>query len=158
MAKKITPGMETYLETIKKIEEEKKVVRVKGIARKLRVKMPTVTEALRNLCEEGLIRHEKYGHIELTPEGNKLAEEIDSRHQILFSFLREILGVDSQLADEDACRIEHVISRATVRRLVKFVHFVKDFPGGKRLLENFRNHLRDEKGICEEKKENGHVQ
>ncbi len=50
MAKKITPGMETYLETIKKIEEEKKVVRVKGIARKLRVKMPTVTEALRNLC------------------------------------------------------------------------------------------------------------
>ncbi|MCD6406608.1 metal-dependent transcriptional regulator, partial [Candidatus Aerophobetes bacterium] len=110
MSKKITPSMEAYLETIKKIEEEKKVVRVKGIARRLNVKMPTVTEALRNLSSEGLVKYEKYGHVELTPKGDKIAKEIDFRHRILFSFFTEVLRINADRADEDACKIEHVIS------------------------------------------------
>lgn len=124
--KKLTPTMENYLETIKKIGEKRKVVRVKRIAQELNVKMPSVTEALKNLSEEGLIEHEKYGHIELTEKGNRLAERIDSRHKALFSFFTEILGIDPESADEEACRIEHVISTVTMRRLIQFIHFIKN--------------------------------
>lgn len=151
MTKKVTPSMEAYLETIKEMEEEKKVVRVKGIARRLKVKMPSVTEALGNLSDEGLVRHEKYGHIELTPTGNEVARKIFSRHQILFSFFTDILGVDSKRADEDACRIEHVISEITLKRLVRFAHFVKSCWGEGDLLENFRNYLTEDKN-CTQKK------
>jgi len=140
MGRKLTPTMETYLETIKKIGEKKKVVRVKGIAQELRIKMPSVTEALKNLSEEGLIKHEKYGHIELTEEGNKLAEKIDSRHRVLFSFFTEILGIDPQCADEDACRIEHVISAVTMKKLVEFIHFLKNSLEEEKL-DNFKSSL-----------------
>lgn len=138
---KITPSMEAYLETIKRIEEEKKIVRVKGIARRLKVKMPSVTEALRNLSDGGFINHEKYGYIELTSRGEQVAQRISSRHQSLFSFFHEVLGIDSQRADKDACRIEHVISGITMKRLVRFVHFIKSHPGEDELLENFKSYL-----------------
>lgn len=141
MTKKITPSMEAYLEIIKKLKDEKELVRVKGIARRLNVKMPSVTEALKNLSEEGLIKHEKYGYIELTARGSQVAEEVDSRHRILFSFLNEVLGIGAERADKDACRIEHVISGITMRRLVKFVHFFKNYWEGENLLKEFERYL-----------------
>lgn len=143
MEKKLTPTMENYLEVIKKIKEERRVVRVKGIAEKLNVKMPSVTEALENLQQEGLIKHEKYGYIELTEKGSKLAEKIDSRHKILFSFFTEILGIDSRSADKDACKIEHVISTLTLKRLVEFINFLKNSLENEKL-ENFKNYLAQE--------------
>lgn len=147
MAKKITPSMEAYLEIIKKIEREKKVVRVKGVAKMLNVKMPSVTEALKNLSRRGLIKHERYGHIELTSHGNDVAEEINSRHRALFSFFGEILGIEPERADADACKIEHVISETTMKRLIKFVHFIKNYLGEDDLLDNFRNYLEEHKGV-----------
>ncbi|MBE0479170.1 metal-dependent transcriptional regulator [Candidatus Aerophobetes bacterium] len=148
MTKKITPSMEAYLETIKKIEREKKIVRVKGIARRLNVKMPSVTEALQNLSNEGLIKHEKYGYVELTHQGNELAEEMNLRHQALFSFFTEVLGIEPERADDDACKIEHVISEATMKRLVKFVRFIKDCIGQEGdLLEDFKGYLEGKKGL-----------
>ena len=135
--------MEDYLETIKRIEEEKKVIRVKWIARRLNVKMSSVTGALRNLSNEGLVKHERYGYIELTEGGNKLAQQIDARHRILFSFLAEVLGVNSQLANEDACKIEHVMSEVTMNKLIKFVHFFKKSLKEDKLIENFRDYLNE---------------
>jgi len=145
MAEKITPSMETYLETIEEIGKEKRVVRVKEIARRLNVKMPSVTEALKNLSGRGFIKHEKYGYIELTPKGEELAQEIYLRHQSLFSFLTEILGIDTQRADEDACKIEHVISEGTMKRLVEFVHFIKNYLKENYLLEDFKEYLKKNK-------------
>lgn len=136
--------MEAYLEAIKKIEEDKKVVRVKGIARTLKVKMPSVTEAVRNLSKAGFIKHEKYGHIELTPKGEQVAHKIYSRHQSLFSFFTQVLGVSPQRADEDACRIEHVISEVSMERLVEFVQFIRDYLKEDNLLGNFKQYLRED--------------
>ncbi len=143
MGKKLTPNMENYLEAIKKINEKEKVVRVKGIAEELNVKMPSVTEALENLQQEGLIKHEKYGYIELTEKGSRLAEKIESRHKILFSFFTEILGIDPQSADEDACKIEHVISTVTLKRLLEFINFLKNSLENEKL-ENFKTYLTQE--------------
>ena len=121
MTKEITPTMQDYLEAIGQLGSEEQVVRVKNIARQMNVKMPSVTEALKTLARDGLIRHEKYGYVELTQKGENIAEEIYSRHQTLFKFLNEILGVDPRTADEDACRMEHTISSTALKKLIEFI-------------------------------------
>jgi len=121
MTKEITPTMQDYLEAIGQLGSEEQVVRVKNIARQMNVKMPSVTEALKTLARDGLIRHEKYGYVQLTQKGENIAEEIYSRHQILFKFLNEILRIDPRTADEDACRMEHTISSTALKKLIEFI-------------------------------------
>ncbi len=121
MTKKITPTMQDYLEAIGQLGSEEQVVRVKNIARQMNVKMPSVTEALKTLARDGLIRHEKYGYVQLTQKGENIAEEIYSRHQTLFKFLNEILRIDPRTADEDACRMEHTISSTALKKLIEFI-------------------------------------
>jgi len=121
----LTPAMEDYLEVIDKLKKDKQVVRVKNIACELKVKMPSVSEALKSLAKDGFIRHRKYGDIELTDEGSRLAKEVRSRHQILFKFLHEVLGIDAKTADEDACKMEHVISLSTLEKLRRFLEFME---------------------------------
>ncbi|MCK4926112.1 metal-dependent transcriptional regulator [Candidatus Aerophobetes bacterium] len=121
MTKEITPTMQDYLEAIGQLGSEEQVVRVKNIARQMNVKMPSVTEALKTLARNGLIRHEKYGYVQLTQKGENIAEEIYSRHQTLFKFLNEILRIDPRTADEDACRMEHTISSTALKKLIEFI-------------------------------------
>ena len=121
MTKKLTSSMENYLETIRNLEKDKGVVRVKNIAQNLKVKMSSVSEALETLVKEELVSHEKYEYIELTDKGRRLAEKICSRHQIFFKFLTEVLGVDAKTADEDACKMEHIVSPLVLEKLVEFV-------------------------------------
>ena len=64
--KALSSTIEDYLETILNLEKDKKIVRVKGIALKMNVKMPTFTSMLNNLVERGLINHEKHEYVELT--------------------------------------------------------------------------------------------
>jgi len=121
MTKEITPTMQDYLEAIGQLGREEQVVRVKNLARQMNVKMPSVTEALKTLARNGLIRHEKYGYVQLTQRGENIAEEIYSRHQTLFKFLNEILRIDPRTADEDACRMEHTISSTALKKLIEFI-------------------------------------
>ena len=116
----LTPSMEDYLEAIFEIDKYKRAVRVKDVSEKLGVTMPSVNGALKNLEAKGLIRHEKYEYIELTADGLEQASRISSSHRIIYTFLKEILGVDNNTADEDACKIEHVLSPETIKKLTKF--------------------------------------
>ena len=102
-----------------------KVITVKDIAKALDVKMPSVTSAIEKLAEKNLVNHEKYGYVELTTAGEKIASEICRRHEVLFKFLSETLNIDPETAKKDACKIEHVISPTTLERLVKFIQFVE---------------------------------
>jgi len=128
VTKEITPTMEDYLEAIGQLGKEGQVVRVKNIARQLNVKMPSVTEALKTLAKDGLIRHEKYGYVELARKGNRIAEEIYARHRILFKFLNQILGIDPRTADEDACKMEHIISSTALEKLIEFIKSLESCP------------------------------
>jgi len=121
MTETLTSSMENYLETIKNLETDKGVVRVKNVAQELKVKMSSVSGALETLAKERLISHEKYGYIQLTDQGKRLAEAICSRHRTLFRFLTEVLGVDPKTADEDACKIEHAVSPMVLEKLVELV-------------------------------------
>jgi DtxR family Mn-dependent transcriptional regulator len=125
-----TASMEDYLETIALLKEESKPVTVTAISKKMGVKKPSVNWALTKLSVTGLVLHEKYGDVELTAEGAKIAEDVYKRHKILRQFLVDILDVDPDTADNDACRMEHVLSRDSLSRLEKFIDFVLKCPRG----------------------------
>jgi DtxR family Mn-dependent transcriptional regulator len=125
-----TASMEDYLEAIANLGEGGNVVRVKRISEMLGVKMPSVTSALRKLSEHELVEHARYGHIKLTPEGEKVARDVIRRHKALTRFFAQALGIDKETAEEDACKIEHVISSLSMDRLAKFVEFTEACPLG----------------------------
>jgi len=125
-----TASMEDYLEAIAKLGEGKRVVKVKQISQMLGVKMPSVTSALKKLSEQELVEHERYGHIKLTPEGDEVARDVIYRHEALARFFAQALGINQATAEEDACKIEHVISPLSMERLAKFVEFIEACPLG----------------------------
>jgi DtxR family Mn-dependent transcriptional regulator len=130
MIREQTPSMEDYLEVIANLGAKRETVRVKEISRVLNVKMPSVTSALKKLSEQGLVVHEKYGYVELTPEGARIAADVIHRHKTLSRFFAEALDVDQKTAEEDACRIEHVISPLSLERVIKFIEFIEACPLG----------------------------
>ncbi len=116
----LTSNMEDYLEVILNLQEEQKVARVKDVARRLKVKMPSVTGAMKGLAEKGLVNYERYSYLTLTEAGEKIAREIGERHKTFYSFLNNVLGLDPETSELDACRLEHATSRKTFERLKSF--------------------------------------
>lgn len=90
---------------------------MRDIARMLNVGMPSVSVALRALAQRGLVNYDPYQLVTLTDHGQKLGREIDSRHQVLEDFFRNVLDLDSQTARENACRMEHAIDKTVLDRL-----------------------------------------
>lgn len=117
----IGPSGEDYLEAVLVLERSGAPVRVTALADRLEVSKPSVVVALAGLARRGMVSHERYGGVELTSRGRRVARETDRRHQLLRRFLTDVLGVDARTAERDACRLEHGLSRATVKRLVEFV-------------------------------------
>lgn len=143
----LTKNMENYLEAIYVLSMEKKVVRLKDISKKLEVSMPSVHTALQNLSRKGFLYHERYGYIELTEKGEAIGSRIYVSHQLLSKFLTEILNVSPCIAEQDACNIEHDISRETLDKLILFLKFIDDTSEQKvrDWLTGFRRHCRSSK-------------
>lgn len=120
----LTNSMEDYLEAISMLRQKKVYVRVRDIAKAMKVKMPSVTGALKALADKNLVRHERYEYVELTEDGLKIAEEIKRRHDLISGFLINVLKIDPETAEGDACKIEHSISPITVERLIKLVECI----------------------------------
>jgi Mn-dependent DtxR family transcriptional regulator len=109
MRERSNESAENYLETILILSEKLPVVRSVDIANELDFKKSSVSIAMKNLREKNHITMTDAGFIYLTDEGKAIAEMIYERHKVLSGCL-EALGVDSEIADNDACRIEHVLS------------------------------------------------
>ncbi|MDY6833528.1 MAG: metal-dependent transcriptional regulator [Chloroflexota bacterium] len=131
MKKQQTASMEDYLEAIAMLRQGEQPVRVSQISKALGVKMPSVTNALNKLAEDGLVHHERYGYVGLTTEGVRIAEDVFHRHETIRLFLSEVLCIDADTATDEACRIEHTLSATTVQRLEKFVEFASICPYGR---------------------------
>lgn len=110
---------ENYLETILMLGEKLPVVRSVDIANKLGFKKSSVSIAMKNLREKGHIIVSDAGFITLTESGRHIAEMIYERHKLLSECLVK-LGVPEEIASEDACRVEHVISPETFEAIKKF--------------------------------------
>jgi len=138
----LSASLEDYLETIYNIIQEKKAVRAKDIAARLKVSNASVTGALRALAKKKFLNYAPYDVITLTPEGEKIAREIARRHQVLKDFFVKVLAVDAAQANEAACKLEHGISPEIINRLVQFIEFIEICPlGGEKLIQGFQRHL-----------------
>lgn len=111
---------ENYLETILILSQRLPVVRSIDVAVELGFKKPSVSVAMKNLREKGHIIVSGAGYITLTESGKEIAEMIYERHNFLSGWLKS-LGVDEKIAAEDACRMEHVISRESFAAIKKAV-------------------------------------
>lgn len=112
----IHESAENYLETILMLSKKLPVVRSVDIANELDFKKSSVSIAMKNLREGGKITVTQAGYIYLTDSGREIAEMIYERHQWLTNWLIS-LGVDSNIAAEDACKMEHVISTESFEAL-----------------------------------------
>jgi len=130
--------MEDYLEAIYDLERLHKVARVKDIARRLKVKMPSVTGALKALTDRKLVQHEAYGYATLTAEGVRLAEEVYNRHRALVRFLNTVLQIPLKEAEAEACGLEHTVGPRTAERLMFLMEFIEHCP---RAGESWLKHL-----------------
>lgn len=112
----MTQSLEDYLETIYLLIKDTGSACVRDVAKSLGVKMPSVVKALHELKSLELVNQEPYSSIELTKKGERLAKSVLSRHELLKNFLIR-LGVNPETADEDACRMEHILSAETLDKI-----------------------------------------
>lgn len=125
----LTFTMENYLEAIFELSKGGIGARVSDIAERLGVTKASTSVAMTTLSEKGLIINEKYGEIRLTPAGRELAEFTSRKHQIIRKFFIDVLNIDSKIADNDACAIEHVISNDSVQAMQDFLQERKETGG-----------------------------
>ncbi len=122
----LSPSLENYLKQIWLIQESKKVVRVKELAQRLGVKTSSVVNSLRELAKRGLVVHERYGYVELTPAGIEQARKIHYRYQVLTRFFLKVLELSVEDASENACQIEHYLSLSAFREIEKLTEFFEE--------------------------------
>ncbi len=107
---------EMYLETIYILSEGHDLVRSVDIANHMGYSKPTISEWMGKLSKAGYVQVEKNGNVHLTEQGLHIAKSIYERHIVLESMFKA-LGVDPEIAAEDACRVEHYISDETFHAL-----------------------------------------
>ena len=127
---KIQQSAENYLETIHILQKNKGSCRSIDIANELGFSKPSVSVAMKNLRENGYIDVMGDGNIVLLKPGKKIAEELFERHTMLTKCLTAI-GVPEEIAVEDACRIEHVISKESFEAIKKSFNRHSEFLGDK---------------------------
>lgn len=139
----ISESLENYLEAIFHIVAEKNAARAKDIAERLKVTGASVTGALRTLADKGLVNYAPYDIVTLTPHGKKLAADVVRKHEALRDFFVRVLTIDEEEADETACKMEHAVSPAILKRFIEFVKFVDSCPLAGTLWTQGFNHYCD---------------
>lgn len=122
---KLTKSLEDYIEAAYLVKKENGAIRLKDVAKKVCVELPSANQAMKRLAEKGLVEYEKYELIKLTEEGERAGSSVYRKHQVLFDFLTKILKVDEKTASEEACCMEHYLSSKTINKLMKFIKIQK---------------------------------
>lgn len=122
----VSASAQDYLEAIFRITSRRRVARSKEIAEALGVTKSSVTTALKQLSASGLVNYDPYSYVTLTEAGEDIGRSVEERHQFLATFLETVLGVDPERADQNACRIEHVLDEEVYSRLTAFARYLAD--------------------------------
>jgi len=130
-----TTSEEDYLEVIAELVELKGYATTLDISRFMNVSPPSVTKMLQKLDEKGYLEYEKYHGINLTVIGRQVADTIRKKHSTLLEFF-EILNIGKGIATQDTEGLEHHLNDKTIRRLRKFITFLKSNP---KIIKQFRN-------------------
>jgi len=113
----VSTTQEMYLKVLLQLSESRPIGRVRDIARELGVTPGTVSLRLTKLKELGLVDQERYGGVLLTPVGEAIARCVVRRFETLRTLLIEVFGIDPEIAEFDACQMEHAVSPTTVNRM-----------------------------------------
>jgi len=155
----LSASLEDYLEAIFNLAGESNKARSKDIAKSLGVSMPSVTGALQALKKRGLVNYKPYDYVTLTEAGRAAAARVVRKHNIIKSFFVNVLGVETDIAQEAACKAEHALGTEVIGRLLCFIEFVtKSGKGGYDLADEFKEFCKSRlqnsnfpnKGISEE--------
>lgn len=116
---------EMYLKVLYRQQMENEVGRVRDLAKGLGVTPGTVCAVLKKLEHAGLVLHDHYGTVKLTPAGIRVAECVVRRFDIIRGLLIEVFGLDTGAAEVDACTMEHAVSPATINRMESMLQLVR---------------------------------
>ena len=117
---RIHESAENYLETILALSQKKQFVRSIDVVNEMNFSKPSVSVAMKHLREDGHIVMDENGYITLTESGLEIANNIYERHKLLSALLIK-LGVEQEIAKEEACRIEHDISQDKKEKIKKWL-------------------------------------
>lgn len=132
MQTNLSSGMEDYIEIIYLSTLKNEPLKGADLARKLDISRASVSEALTKLASKKLITYDENKTISLTSEGKREGKKVYSKHYILKEFFETVLNIPSETAEEDACRIEHIISKQILNKMETFTKF---FQNHKRILD-----------------------
>ena len=121
---RVSLALESYLEAIADIQNEQGAVSPSVLAEKMGCKRSSVTSALQRLAENGLINYHTYRPVTLSPKGKEVIESLNRYHKILANFFENVLGLDEEFSQKEACRLEHQISPQTIERISEYVEFL----------------------------------
>jgi DtxR family Mn-dependent transcriptional regulator len=133
---------ETYIETIDALTKKYGYTGVSEIARALNVTPPSVSGMLKKLSAMGFIAHTPYCPVTLTSKGRDLADFL-KRQEIALQHFFELLGIDEQVAKEDACKIEHILHEMTLERLARYVEFIENTYHSDNCITCFKSYLKN---------------
>jgi len=114
-----------YLKVLHGLAQRHRVARVRDMAEGLGVRPGTVSAVLKKLETAGLVRHERYGEVELTPAGTEVADCVVRRFDTIRGVLIELLGLDDETAEVDACMMEHAVSPLTINRMERVLELIR---------------------------------
>ena len=120
--KKIHASGEEYLKWILRLEKKLGYVRNIDLARNMCYSKASITFALKQLVADGYVTRDEKNHFHLTESGREIAENMNERHNVLTALFKSI-GVEHDVAEADACRVEHVITEETFQK-IKQLHFL----------------------------------
>ncbi len=122
----ISKALEEYLKTMYILQKQNGNIRVTDVAKKMNCTKPSVNKAINHLKDHHLLDYESYGKIELTQEGEDLAKKILEAYDIVYLFLKDVLNLKAEEAQEEAEKIKSVITDQTINQLAKYIHKVLD--------------------------------
>ena len=123
---RVSLALESYLEAIAEIQKEDGAVSPSVLAEKMGCKRSSVTSALQRLAENGLINYHTYRPVTLSQKGKEVIESLNRYHEILENFFTNILGLEKEFSQKEACRLEHQVSPQTIERIDEYVKFLKE--------------------------------
>ncbi|MFA5675865.1 MAG: metal-dependent transcriptional regulator [Christensenellales bacterium] len=124
--KKVTPSIQDYLKTLLELSENGEPVHSFQVAQAINVSRASVSRAMNVLVSLGYITKQKYGTIMLTDLGKIIAETVKKRNDLITVFLKDVLNVDADTAETDACLMEHTISEQTACKLEQYLREIND--------------------------------
>ncbi len=116
-------AQQNYVETIADLCRLRGYARTSELAVRLNIRMPSVSEAVTRLVEQGLAVRSSRHEIELTPKGRVIAGQLRQRQEALLLFMTEVMAMEKEKAEAMACRIEHCVDKEFADRLLLLAEF-----------------------------------